>query len=146
MNKGNDDGGDFQKEFENVVAMNSVTRNLRHLNSISMAYFDFYLHSRYDPAGNQSVSQVYDSLSALMDLWPAVKGNHNESSFYHFATMPCGYYTYLLSGEIARRWFDVFFRDRTMRWTLGPVFEQLVLRNGTTVPESTMMTQFENLK
>lgn len=119
--------------YNKMIQTDIQTLNMRKLNTTFNAYFDFYLHNKYDPMGESTVTQVYDSLQSLIDIWPAIKEGHNESSFYHFTTMPCDYYTYILTDQIAQKWFNVFWDGEMMHWDMGPVFERMVLRQGAAI-------------
>jgi oligopeptidase A len=133
--------GDLFKRLSAARCFQSARAMLRQL---EFSIFDLRLHSRFDPAGEQTIQQVLDDVRASLSVAESPTYNRFQHAFSHIFAggYAAGYYGYLWAEVLSADAFGAFEESGIFDSATGQAFLNEVLEKGGVESPLDLFTAF----
>ena len=134
--------------FERLVAAKNYRSGSMVLRQLYFGHLDMELHHHYDPAGDETVSEVKDRVVAISTVVPPLPEDHFECSFSHIFAggYSAGYYSYkwaeVLSADAFSAFEEAGLDDDAAIVEMGHKFRDTVLAQGGSRHPMDVFTDF----
>lgn len=128
--------------FEKMIAARNVGSGLQTLQQIFYGTLDLTYHDKYNPAGQETTTDIVRKLQNEITLYKFHEGTHFEAGFGHLSGYAAGYYSYLWAKVFSEDMFSVFVQKGVMDKETGLRLRNIVLEKGSSVDELEMVKEF----
>jgi oligopeptidase A len=130
--------------FDRMHASRQFHSAMQMVRQLEFALFDMRLHSGFDPAGEQTVQDLYDEVRAQVAVVPAPAFSRFQNSFQHIFSggYAAGYYSYKWAEVLSADAFSRFEEQGIFDRTAGLDFLHAVLEQGGSHDPMELFVQF----
>lgn len=128
--------------YKKMLSARNLGSGIHTLQQIFYGLLDMTLHSRFDPEGEVTTTEVVRQLQNSITPFPFLEGTYMEASFDHLTGYAAGYYGYLWAKVFAEDIFSVFRQTGVFNRNTGLKLKKSLLSRGATMEEKDMLLAF----
>ena len=128
--------------LDKMIAAKNVNSGTKALQQVYYGVLDFTLHDGFDPAGEQTTTDIVRELQNSITFYPYQDGTHMEAAFGHLNGYGAAYYGYKWSEVYAQDMFSIFENEGIMSSEQGMRYRKIILEKGGTVEPLDLVREF----